>query len=88
MSEAPKNPDRDDRHARRRGGEDSDLDGREAASLLYGGPSNCHTNTKTPHAKGRGYYGCDLDEDGHCRRAGTEHCDFNCPHPSNSPESR
>ena len=32
-------------------------DGREAASLLYGGPSNCRTNTETPHAKGRGYYG-------------------------------
>jgi hypothetical protein len=39
MADSPKNPDRDDRHARRRGGENSDLDGREAASLLYGGPS-------------------------------------------------
>jgi len=39
-------------------------DGREAASLLYGGPSNCRTNTETPHAKGRGYYGCDSEGEG------------------------
>ena len=47
MPEAPKNPDRDDRHARRRGGEDSDLDGREAASLLYGGPDRSDDSTDT-----------------------------------------
>ena len=47
MPEAPKNPDRDDRHARRRGGEDSDLDGREAASLLYGGLDHSDDSTDT-----------------------------------------
>jgi hypothetical protein len=43
MPESPKNPDRDDRHARRRD-DDSDLDGREAASLLYGGPDPTDNN--------------------------------------------
>lgn len=45
MPESPKNPDRDDRHARRRDEEDSDLDGREAASLLYGGPESTDTDS-------------------------------------------
>jgi len=47
MPEVPKNPDRDDRHARRCGTEDSDLDGREAASLLYGGPDHRDDSTDT-----------------------------------------
>lgn len=47
MPGSPKNPDRDDRHARRRGEEDSDLDGREAASLLYGGPDHSDNSTDT-----------------------------------------
>ena len=47
MPEAPKNPDRDERHARRRGSDDSDLDGREAASLLYGGPDHSNNSTDT-----------------------------------------
>jgi hypothetical protein len=46
MADAPKNPDRDERHARRRD-EDSDLDGREAASLLYGGPDHSDDSTDT-----------------------------------------
>jgi hypothetical protein len=71
-----KNRDRttDDQHRRRReAGDEDDRDGKEVASALYGG---------APGQKGRGYYGCDLDGEGHCRRAGTEHCDWNCPHPS------
>jgi hypothetical protein len=48
-------------------------DGREAARRLYGGTSD---------SKGRGHYGCDLDEDGYRRRAGTEYCDWKCLHPS------
>lgn len=45
----PEDPDRDESDVWRRGEEDSDLDGREAASLLYGGPdhSNNSTNTDT-----------------------------------------
>jgi len=46
MPESPKNPDRDDRHARRRD-DDSDLDGREAASLLYGGPDRDDSSSDT-----------------------------------------
>ena len=47
MPESPKNPDRDERHARRRDGEGSDLDGRKAASLLYGGPDHSDDSTDT-----------------------------------------
>jgi hypothetical protein len=47
MADSPKNPDRDNRHARRRDEDDSDLDGREAASLLYGGPDHSDNSTDT-----------------------------------------
>lgn len=47
MPESPKNPDWDERHARRREGEGSDLDGKEAASLLYGGPDRDDNSTDT-----------------------------------------
>jgi hypothetical protein len=50
MPESPKNPDRDDRHARRRD-EDSDLDGREAASLLYGGPETANDTMSSSEAQ-------------------------------------
>jgi hypothetical protein len=32
-----------------------------------------------PPQKDRGFYGCALDEDGHCMHAGTEYCSFTCP---------
>jgi hypothetical protein len=60
--------------------EDGEPDGRAVADALYGGGA---TEGPAPSSrKDRSYYGCDLDEDGHCRRAGTEHCDWTCPHPS------
>lgn len=53
-------------------------DGQELADRLYGGGIDVKREDRP--VKGRAYYGCNLDENGNCRRAGTEHCDLKCPH--------
>lgn len=47
MSDPMKNPDRDEKHRRRRRGLDegeNDPDGREVAAALYGGPADSDTD--------------------------------------------